>query len=368
MRLFFILITAALLFGCSSTERIYVGTSSMEDGIYLVEFDSNTGALTKKYHQNDVKRAGFMNLSPDKKYLYTVAAENKLRAYKIESDYTLTFLNEKTSSGVNPCHISTSINGRAVVAANYTSGDTTSVMIADDGSFEGKPMHYEHDHLPSPGTSKRQQAPHAHNTYQSPDGRYCFVADLGLDKIVTYKWDDNFEKMKLNDPPYAVVATGAGPRHFTFHPNQKFAYVINELNSTLSVFHYIGGGKLNLKQTVNTKPVNWSEANNCADIHVHPNGKFLYGSNRGSNTIVIFSINPEDGKLTLVGHESTRGNWPRNFTLSPDGEHLIVANERSGDIFVFKIDEDTGKLIYTNNMLKLPRPICLKFYSGDQSK
>ena len=149
----------------------------------------------------------------------------------------------------------------------------------------------------------------------SPDGKYAFVCDLGADKIIIYKFDDNYEKLTLTDHKYVDVPPSSGPRHFTFHPNGKFAYVINELSSTVSAFHYKGEGKLEIKETVTTKPAGYKGYNNCADIHVHPNGRFLYGSNRGHNSIVIYKINQQDGSLSLVGHESSGGNWPRNFTF-----------------------------------------------------
>lgn len=346
---------------CTSTEKIYVGTGS-PDGMFLIELDEGNGTLKQLYRQGDVKSPGFLTFSPDKNYLYCVASGNKIRSYKIESDGSLTFLNEKPSTGKGPCHIEVSKTGKAAVVANYGSGDTTVVSIGADGSFNGEPRNHSHKGFDSPSKSKRQQGPHAHNVKMSPDGKYCFISDLGLDKIVTYKFDENYEKLTLNEPSYAVVSTGAGPRHFTFHQNGKFAYVINELDSTVSVFHYVGDGKLNLKQTLTTKPAGWTEYNNCADIHVHPNGKFLYGSNRGNNSIVIYEINPEDGKLTLVGHESTRGDWPRNFALSPSGDYLLVANRRTNDVQIFAVDQESGKLTHKSS-LELPAPICLKFFS-----
>ena len=330
--------------------------------MFLIELDEDSGNLKQLYQQKDVKSPGFLTFSPDKKFLYCVASGNKIRSYKIESDGSLTFLNEKPSTGKGPCHIEISKSGKAVVVANYGSGDTTVVSVGDDGSFKGDARNHSHTGFKAPSKSPRQKGPHAHNVRMSPDGKYCFVSDLGLDKIVTYKFDESFEKLTLNTPTHAVVSTGAGPRHFTFHENGKFAYVINELDSTVSVFHYIGEGKLNLKQTLTTKPTDWTENNNCADIHVHPNGQFLYGSNRGNNSIVIYKINQDDGKLTLVGHESTRGNWPRNFAISPSGDFLLVANRRTNDVQVFTIDKSTGKLSHKSS-LNLPAPICLKFIS-----
>ncbi|NQZ57856.1 MAG: lactonase family protein, partial [Lentisphaeraceae bacterium] len=262
----------------------------------------------------------------------------------------------------NPCHIEISKSGKVVIVANYSGGGTTAISIATDGSFSGLARAHSHDKFyKEQGKFRQQNQPRAHNVCMSPDGRYVFISDLGLDKIIVYKFDDKFEKLSTNKPAYIKTTFGAGPRHFTFHPNGKFAYGINELNSSISFYLYEGQGKLNLKQDISTKPKNWTEANNCADIHVHPNGKFLYGSNRGNNSIAIFSINQQDGTLKLIGHESTRGNWPRNFAISPSGNHLLVANKKSHDIFTFKIDNKTGTLTYTGNKLELLHPICIKF-------
>ena len=274
-------------------------------------------------------------------------------AYKIEADLSLTFLNEKPSTGGIPCHIAVSKSGKAVIVANYGDGNVTVISVAADGSLSGTPRNHSHQSYSSPGTQKAQTGPRAHNIKPSPDGRYVFVSDLGLDKIVIYKFGDQQEKITPSKPKYVSVPTNSGPRHFTFHPNNKWAYVINELNSTVSAFDYTGEGKLKIKQTLSTLPKAWNEYNNCADIHVHPNGRFLYGSNRGSNTIAMFEINQENGQLTFLGIESTRGNWPRNFTISPNGEHLLVAHQKSNDIFIFDINKETGKLTYANQKLEL---------------
>ena len=362
MKTLSLLIIALISFGCSSnTHQIFVGTGGQE-GIFRIELDKKSGMLSKKYQKGDVKNPGFLAFSKNKKFLYTVAAENKIRAYKIESDQSLTFLNEADSSGKGPCHIETSKMNTSVVVANYGSGDTTVVSIDENGLLSSTPRHHEHKQLKASEATKRQMGPHAHNVFMSPDGKFVFVADLGLDKIVIYRFDENYENLTLNQPQFVEVPPGSGPRHFTFHPNNKFAYVINELSSTVSLFHYAGKGQLEIKQTLSTLPDNWDKGNSCADIHIHPSGKFLYGSNRGHNSIAIYDIDPNNGVLTLIGHESTKGNWPRNFALSPDGNFLLAANERSNDIQSFRIDKETGKLSYTGYALKISSPKCLKFF------
>lgn len=363
MKLFSLLMLALLGFGCSSSNHdIFVGTGS-SNGIFRIQLDKESGLLTKTYQQDDVNGPGFLTFSKDKDYLYSVSNGNKIRAYRVEADMALTFLNEVESTGKGPCHIEISKTNKAVVVANYGSGETTVVSVDNDGKLSGTPRNHEHKQLGASEATNRQMGPHAHNVYMSPDGKFVFVADLGLDKIVTYRFDENYENLTANQPHFAELPKGSGPRHFTFHPNKKFAYVINELSSTVSMFHYMGNGQLEIKQTLTTLPDKWDKPNSCADIHIHPSGKFLYGSNRGNNSIVIYDIDPNNGVLTLIGHESTRGDWPRNFALSPDGDFLLVANERSSDIQSFKISHKTGELAYTGYALKLEKPKCLKFFN-----
>ena len=191
--------------------------------------------------------------------------------------------------------------------------------------------------------------------------RYAFVADLGLDKIMIYKLDTDSGKLSSNDEPWVKLKPGAGPRHFTFHPNAKYAYVINEMNSTITAFSYDESrGALSEIQTVPTLPEDFSGRNSCADIHVSPSGKYLYGSNRGHNSIVIFSIDAQTGKLTFVGHEPTQGESPRNFAVDPTGTFLLAENQRSNNIVTFRIDSQTGELSSTGNVIEIPSPVCIK--------
>ncbi len=191
-------------------------------------------------------------------------------------------------------------------------------------------------------------------------GKYAFAPDLGIDKVMIYKVDA--AKAKLTPNGFAALKPGAGPRHFAFHPTYDFAYVINELNSTMTAFRYNKSkGALTELQTLSTLPKGYKQTSYCADVHVHPSGKFLYGSNRGHNSIVIYSIDDKTGKLTLIGHESTRGNWPRNFGIDPTGQFLLVGNQNSNSIATFKIDEQTGKLSPYGDLLEIPAPVCLKF-------
>lgn len=216
-------------------------------------------------------------------------------------------------------------------------------------------------HQGSSVNPQRQEGPHPHSANPDAANRYLFVPDLGLDKIMIYRVDLTHGKLSPNDEPWARVKAGAGPRHFAFHPNGKYGYVINELDSTLTAFAYDDKrGRLTEVETVSTLPENYKGRNHCADVHVSPSGKFIYGSNRGHDSIVIFAINERTGRLTYVGHEPTQGKTPRNFAIDPTGTFLLVANQDSDTIVTFRIDRLTGKLSPTGNVISAPTPVCLK--------
>jgi 6-phosphogluconolactonase len=200
----------------------------------------------------------------------------------------------------------------------------------------------------------------------SPDNRFAFAADLGLDKVLVYRFNADKGSLTPNDPPAGVVPPGSGPRHFAFHPNGRYAYVINEMKSTVTVFEYDAGkGALRATQTLSTLPEGFTGNTSTAEVLVHPSGKFLYGSNRGHDSISIFSINPANGQLTLVGHEPTQGKNPRNFGIHPNGKFLIAANQDSDSLVVFRIDENTGRLQPLGRPIETPRPVCVKFLPVD---
>ncbi len=209
---------------------------------------------------------------------------------------------------------------------------------------------------------RRQTGPHAHSANLDPTNRFAFVPDLGMDKVMIYKLDIAAGKLVAGEQPWAEVAPGAGPRHFTFHPNMLYAYVINEIGSTITAFAYdMANGKLTEVQTVPTLPEDFDGESTTADIHVHPSGKFLYGSNRGHDSIAIFEVDEATGKLTPIGHESTQGKSPRNFGLDPTGTFLLAANQNSDTIVSFRIDTATGKLTPTGHVTNVPSPVCVKF-------
>jgi len=223
----------------------------------------------------------------------------------------------------------------------------------------GKHTAFE-QHQGSSANPQRQEGPHAHEFVLDADNHFAFSPDLGLDKILIYKYDAAKGTITANDPPYATVAPGSGPRHLSFHPNGRWAYVINEILSTVTAFHYDSKkGALTEFQTVSTLPADFTGESSTAEIEVSPNGKFLYGSNRGHNSIAIFSIDPASGKLTLIGHQSTQGKTPRNFAIDPTGTYLLAANQDSDNVVVFRMDSETGKLTPTGNEIQVSMPVCI---------
>jgi 6-phosphogluconolactonase len=272
----------------------------------------------------------------------------------------LTLLNQQPSGGRGACHVIVDRTGRCLLVANYGSGSAASIPIGDDGRLgePGTVVQHEGKGL----NEKRQEGPHAHSAAIDPRNRFAYVADLGIDRLMIYRLDAQKGTMTPNDPPYAAVAPGAGPRHFTFHVNGKHAYVINELANTITAFEYDPAtGKLTGIQTVNTLPDDFAGANTTAEVVVHPSGRFVYGSNRGHDSIAIFACDPQTGRLTVVGHESTRGKTPRNFNIDPTGQYLIAANQGSDTIIVFRIDQASGRLKAVGDPVAAPTPVCIKF-------
>jgi 6-phosphogluconolactonase len=208
---------------------------------------------------------------------------------------------------------------------------------------------------------RRQAGPHAHSINVAPDNRFAFVADLGLDRVMIYRFDPQRGTLEANNPPWASLAPGAGPRHFAFHPSGRSAYVINEMKSTVTAFAYDANrGSLDEIQTVTTLPESFIGNNTTAEVQVHPSGRFLYGSNRGHDSIAVYAIDAETGRLTFVEHESTGGSTPRNFGLDPDGRYLLAANQASDSVVVFRIDAATGALTPTGHSIEVPSPVCVR--------
>jgi 6-phosphogluconolactonase len=247
------------------------------------------------------------------------------------------------------------------MAANYGGGNVVIYPVQAGGAL-GEPTDVA-QHTGNGADPKRQDKPHAHSIIPDAAGRFVFAPDLGIDKVMIYRVDLKTGKFVPNG--FAATKPGAGPRHFVFHTSGSFAYLINEIDSTVTAFAYDKtGGALAELQTVSALPADFSGTSYCADIHIHPSGKFLYGSNRGHDSIVAFAIDQNTGKLSLIAHESTQGKWPRNFVISPTGEFLLVANQNTHNVVAFRIDQQTGKLTSTGQTTEIPSPVCLKFISA----
>ncbi|MFN7139076.1 MAG: lactonase family protein [Limisphaerales bacterium] len=352
---------------------VYYGTFARtgSKGIYVSTLDLKTGKLSEPEVAAEIGNCGFLAIHPNKKFLYAVGdlkipsdkPAGAVNAFTIDrSTGKLTFLNQQSSQGRGPAHLSVDRSGKAVLVANYGGGSVAALPLEPNGHLSPASSFVQHSG--SSVNKQRQNAPHAHAINVSPDNRFAFAADLGLDKVLIYQFDAAKGNLRENDPGYASVAPGAGPRHFAFHPNGRYFYVINELDCTVTAFNYNKKrGALSEIQTLSTLPPGQSVELNfsTAEVVVHPSGKFLYGSNRGFDTIAVFSIEPKSGRLTLIQNESTQGNIPRNFNIDPTGRFLLAANQNSDNVVVFTIDSKTGRLTPTGQQVKVPMPVCIKF-------
>ncbi|HUE75709.1 MAG TPA: lactonase family protein, partial [Chloroflexota bacterium] len=272
----------------------------------------------------------------------------------------LTLLNRQSTRGAGPCHVSVDRTGRYAMATNYGGGSIAVFPIQDDGSLA--PASDFIQHVGSSVDPRRQEGPHAHSINPDLEHQHVLVCDLGMDKVLTYRLDRASGKLVAGSQPSVQASPGAGPRHLDYHPNGRFVYVINEINSTITAYGYDSErGTLEELQTVPTLPDDFTGSSTCADIHVAPSGRFVYGSNRGHDSLVIYAIEEQTGRLEYVGHESTHGQTPRNFAITPSGDLLLAANQDSDNIVVFRVDQKTGRLEPTGQQADVPTPVCLKF-------
>ncbi|WP_437395928.1 lactonase family protein [Flagellimonas lutimaris] len=336
---------------------LFVGTYTDGDseGIYTYTFDTNTGELSNEKLAAKLANPSYLAISNDKKNLYAVqetadfdSLGGGVTAFSLNNDI-LELQNSMGTQGAHPCHVSLSGDGKLAVA-NYTGGNVSLFSLNTDGSLGNDPQVIDHKVLDTVKTS------HAHMAQFDAYG--LMVTDLGLDAIKRYvQKDGTFVPAEQASIPFE---DGAGPRHFTYGKNGKILYVINELNSSISVFENVENGNYIEIQVVPTLDANFDGESFCADIHLSPDGKFLYGSNRGENTIVVFAVDDSTGELELVGRESVHGDWPRNFSMDPTGEFLLVANKKTSNITVFKRDVEKGTLTFLNETGH-PNPVCLVF-------
>ncbi len=356
--------------------HVYFGTYTgpKSKGIYVSKLDASTGRLQEPRVAAETKSPSFLAVHPNGRVLYAVGEINDfdgkpaggVSAFAIDAaSGNLTLLNQQTSGGAGPCHLSVDQSGKCVVVANYGGGSVETIAVLPDGKL-GK-VGSLIQHKGSSVNPSRQKEPHAHSINLSPDNRFAFAADLGLDKVLIYKLDAASATLMPNDPPAASVAPGSGPRHFAFHPGGRFAYVINEMTCTMTAFSYDAKrGELKEVQTLSTLPPGESMKSgySTAEVVAHPGGKFLFGSNRGHDTIVVFAVDTTTGKLTHVQNQSTLGKTPRNFAVDPTGAWLLAENQGSGTVAVFRIDAQSGKLTHTGQTLDVPTPVCARFVAA----
>ena len=342
----------------------YTGPENSSKGIYRSTLDLDTGKLSDPILAAEARNPSFLEIHPNGKFLYAVSENGRagsVSAYAIDTDKgDLKFLNERPSGGAGPCHVTIDHAGKNLLVVNYGSGSASVIPIKPDGRL-GELTGFAQHHGSSVNP-ERQKEPHAHSINVSLDDRFAFVADLGIDKIMIYRLDIEKGTIVANSPPFAKIKAGAGPRHFCFHPNGKYAYVINELDCTVTAFAYESdSGVLREIQTVTTLPNGFNGSNTCAEVRVHPSGKFLYGSNRGHDSIVVYRIDQADGKLALVEHEKADIKTPRNFNIEPTGKFCLVANQGSDSVVVFRIDQETGALEPTGHKIYIAKPVCIRF-------
>lgn len=346
----------------------YIGTYTRQSskGIYAFRFDAASGKLTPLGLAAEIQNPSFVAIHPNQRFLYAVGETNggSVTSYSIDRQSgKLTKLNTVSAKGGGPCHVNLDSTGSSLAIANYGTGSVTMYPVQPDGSL-GEASAFD-QHEGSSVNPQRQKGPHAHSVDFSPDNRFLMSSDLGLDKVLIYRFDPKQSKITANDPPFARVKPGSGPRHFAFHPSAKFAYVINEIASTVTAFSYDAQrGALTELQTLSTLPQGFDGDNSTAEIEMHPSGKFLYGSNRGHNSIAVFAIDPQKGTLTLVENVSTQGGVPRNFALDPSGRYLFAANQDTDNIVLFRINGETGKLTPTGVSVEVDAPVCIRFAKG----
>lgn len=352
---------------------LYVGTytSGKSEGIYVYSMNLASGELKHVATTKGVKDPSFVAVAPSRRYLYAVneleefagKKSGAVSAFAIDSKTgDLRFLNQQPSLGGAPCYLDVDRSGRFVLVANYAGGNVAVLPIRRDGTL-GEATDMKQDHGSSINT-ERQEAPHAHCIVLDPANRFAYACDLGTDKIMIFRFDKRRGELSANRKPWVQLKPGAGPRHLVFHPDGKRAYVINELHASITAFaHDRHNGNLEEVQTIATLPPGFSGANTSADIHISPDGRFVYCSNRGHDSIAAFEINPADGKLTLIAHEPTRGKTPRNFAIDPTGAFLLAANQNSNNIVTFRRDKKTGRLTATDHVTEAPSPVCLKLTS-----
>ncbi len=346
---------------------LFIGTytTNGSKGIYVYRFDAATGKATPVSFTDSIINPSYLTIAPDGQHVYAVTESamkdtGSVSAFAFDKNSgKLAFMNKYSSGGDNPCYVEITKDGKYVTVGNYTGGSLSAYPVNADGSLQKASQHIQHT-----GTSidkSRQDHPHVHCTVFTPDGKYLLVPDLGIDKVMMYKFDPSAaQPLQPAAQPFAASSPGHGPRHITFHPNNQFAYLVEEMSGTVITYQY-KNGRLDRLQEIAAHPAEYKGPIGSADIHVSPDGNFLYASNRGDeNNIAVFAINKKTGRLTTKGYQSTLGKTPRNFVIDPTGNWLLAANQNTGNIVIIKRDKSTGMLTPTGDEIKIPSPVCLK--------
>ena len=352
--------------------RVYFGTytGALSKGIYHSTLDLASGQLSPPQLAAEIKSPSFVAIHPNRKFLYAVSEISDFQgkplggvsAFAMDAaSGNLTLLNQQSSEGAGPCHLVVDAAGKNALVANYGGGSVAVLPIDSAGKLSAASASIQH--TGSGADKSRQEKPHAHSINLDAKNRFAFAADLGLDKVLIYRFDADKGSLVANDPPAGVVAPGSGPRHFAFHPSGRFAFVNNEMTSSVTAFKYDAEkGSLTEVHTMSTLP-HEVKGNSTAETVVHPSGKFVYVSNRGHDSIAIFTFDEASGKLTAAGHSLTGGKTPRNFNIDPTGQFLLAANQGTNDVFSFRINSSTGQLTATGSKIEVGSPVCVRFVS-----
>ena len=352
------------------TEPITFGTGEVFEskgrGIYRGTFNPESGEVAL-LGVTEVHNPSYLAFGPSRNVLYAVNETDTYRgttsgavsAFAVDQEGALTSLNQRPSYGADPCHLSIESAGRFVFVANYTGGSVSVFPVREDGSLGEVSDTVQHSGSGRGPHPVRQDGPHTHAATLDLSGKFLYVPDLGLDRVMSYELEAQGTLTPAKQP-FVEVKAGAGPRQIVFS-SDGYAYLLNELDATVSVYRHKDSGALQEVQTLSTLPEDFKGDNLCAEVQLSPSGRFLYSSNRGHDSIAIFSVSEADGRLSLIGHKSTGGKTPRHFTLSPRGDYMLVANQDSDNLVIFRRDEGTGRLEATGQVLEIPSPVCVIF-------
>jgi 6-phosphogluconolactonase len=364
--------------GDAADNLVFFGTHAVGPGrgLSVAHFDSDTGVLGKPDLVAEAPAPAFFVIHPDGRHLYACNSNDFARGFTGEtiSAYSidpltgrLTLVNQQSSGGADPSYVTLDATGRYVLIANYKGGSIAAIELNADGSLGERTAAIRH--RGSSVDPKRQTQPYAHCIRVDPTNRFALVADLGLDRLFVYRFDAQDGSLQPNDPPFATVAPGAGPRHLAFGPGGRYVYLVNEMASTIVTFAWDSKkGALTERQTLSTLPAGFPGTSQCAEILVHPNGKFVYGSNRGHDSVAVFAIDAGTGQLRLVEHVLTQGRTPRNFAFDPSGRWIIVTNHGSDNAMVFRVDGRTGRLAPRGQPVDIGYPFGIAFLKVPASR